>query len=69
VPWCDTCDRFFTPTSMNEDGSCPECGKPIAAHEEALRQRSGSPWHFKLLVAVMVVYLGYRLVQLVLWLV
>jgi hypothetical protein len=52
---------------MNEDGSCPDCGKPIAEHEQALRQRSGSPWHFKLLVAAMVVYLSYRLVQVVLW--
>lgn len=27
-----------------------------------------TPWHFKLLVIALVLYLGYRLVQLIIWL-
>jgi hypothetical protein len=53
---------------MTEDGACPECGKPITQAEVKRRERSGTPWHFKLLVAVMVVYLAWRAVQLVSWL-
>jgi hypothetical protein len=52
---------------MAEDGSCPTCGKPIAAIEHEQRQRSGTPWHFKLLVAILAVYLAWRAVQLVGW--
>jgi hypothetical protein len=53
---------------MNEDGSCPTCGRRLAPAEFE-RARSGTPWHFKLLVAVLVVYLAFRLVQLILWVV
>jgi hypothetical protein len=50
---------------MNEDGSCPTCGNVIAKpREEALR----APWHFKLLLVALVLYLGYRLYQGVAWL-
>jgi hypothetical protein len=29
VPWCPTCDRFLSPPSVNPDGTCPTCGKPV----------------------------------------
>jgi hypothetical protein len=32
-------------------------------------QEARTPWHFKLLVVAVVLYLGWRLVQLVMWLV
>jgi hypothetical protein len=36
MPWCEECAKYWTPNSMNEDGTCPECGSPIAeAHEHA----------------------------------
>jgi hypothetical protein len=31
VPWCETCSKFWTPSSMNADGSCPACGQVVAA--------------------------------------
>ncbi len=50
---------------MNEDGSCPTCGTVIAKpRAEELR----APWHFKLLLAALVLYLGYRLYQGIAWL-
>lgn len=62
MPWCDDCSRFYTPTSMNRDGTCPTCGSSIAAPVK-------TPWHFKLLLASVVLYLGWRAVQLGEWLV
>ena len=53
---------------MAPDGSCPSCGARIAtaATEEKVPK---APWHFKLLVVAVIVYLSWRLVQLVQWLI
>lgn len=71
MPWCDTCDRFYNPNSLLADGSCPTCGRKVAAPEvgETAEEPSGAPWHFKVLVAVTAVYLGYRLFQGAVWVV
>jgi hypothetical protein len=81
MPWCETCSKFWTPTSMHEDGSCPTCGlvltkpdspvsEPITAKNVDVRALAGkearAPWHFKLLVVALAVYLTWRVVQLVL---
>ncbi|HWC68951.1 MAG TPA: hypothetical protein VG478_12860 [Acidimicrobiales bacterium] len=84
VPWCDTCARFWTPTSVDADGACPTCGRslaPKAAHEKPgepvtvtaadldLKELAGedakAPWHFKLLVVLVVLYLAWRIVDLI----
>lgn len=57
----------MAPTALNEDGTCPQCGEAVGAVEKRA-QAVGTPWHFKLLVAVLVVYLGYRLYQGIVWL-
>jgi hypothetical protein len=49
---------------MGADGSCPSCGRTIATAAPEPK----APWHFKLLVAAVCVYLGWRVVQLVGWL-
>jgi uncharacterized paraquat-inducible protein A len=64
VPWCEECAKFWTPTSLERDGTCPSCGRPIAVAEPEPK----APWHFKLLIVAVVVYLAYRLVQGVEWL-
>jgi hypothetical protein len=64
MPWCETCSRFWTPTSMQPDGACPTCGNVIAE----VKTRPRAPWHFVLLVIGVVVYLAYRAVQGVVWL-
>lgn len=73
MPWCDPCERFFNPNTVQEDGTCPQCGtklaEPVAqnqADEPATGWRS-VPWHFWLVIAALVVYLGWRAVQGVLW--
>ena len=61
MPWCDDCSRFYNPTSLGEGGECPSCGRVIAEPPKV-------PWHFKLLLAALVLYLGFRAWQGLAWL-
>ena len=97
MPWCEHCAKFWTPSSMQADGTCPTCGRVLpraagpaegpaegAAEDVAtggqpgmtakdvnLREMAGkeakAPWHFKLLMLLLALYLGWRLVQLIQW--
>jgi hypothetical protein len=58
---------------MPPDGTCPQCGRPVEepavprSHpgaDAAVEDDERAPWHFKLLMAALVIYLGWRLVQL-----
>ena len=82
VPWCEDCAKYWTPAAMNEDGTCPTCGRlvetpttaePITAKDLDLRKLAAgedgeeaakTPWHFKLLMVLLALYLTWRLVQL-----
>lgn len=78
MPWCETCSKFWTPTSVGSNGACPDCGRVldappvITAKNVNVRKLAGEdkvPWHFKLMVGALAVYLGWRVIQLVIWLV
>jgi len=62
VPWCEECSRFWNPPSLSDRGECPTCGRVIAAPPRA-------PWHFKVMLVGLVVYLGFRAYQGVVWVV
>ena len=62
MPWCDDCSRFYNPTSLTADGACPTCGR-------SLGEPVKTPWHFKLLLASVALYLGWRGWQGVAWLI
>lgn len=85
VPYCTACAKYWAPTSMEPDGTCPRCHrvldssplvaqttrpytaadldlKKLAAGDEDVDPRA--PWHFKLLVVALVLYLGWRVVDL-----
>ncbi|MEI8240155.1 MAG: hypothetical protein WCI22_12115 [Actinomycetota bacterium] len=80
MPWCEDCAKYLAPTAMNDDGTCPTCGRslaeqqPITAKNVNLRKLAAgeggeekdmkAPWHFKLLMVLLALYLGYRVVQL-----
>ena len=76
MPWCPECDRFLSPASVRRDGTCPTCSRPVdpgkaktaaaATDDEPLEP---VPWHLKLLLAAVAVYLGYRAFQGIEWLV
>jgi len=84
VPWCQTCDRFLSPPTVTSEGTCPTCGRPVdpgrARSPDPSAEPGGNPGageeelppvprHLKFLGAAMVVYLGYRFLQGVEWLV
>jgi uracil-DNA glycosylase len=63
---------------MGRNGECPTCGRVIveapppgddatAANEHAAAPVA--PWHFKLMLVALVIYLGYRAFQGVEWLI
>jgi len=77
MPWCDDCEKYYAPSAMTPEGHCPQCDADLlapdpepdpdaeagAAGEED--DDSGVPWHFKLMVVLLVVYLGWRFWQLI----
>lgn len=64
MPFCEPCDRFYNPNSLNPDGTCPRCHIKLAEPPTETKV----PWHFWVLLAALVVYLGWRLIQGVGWL-
>lgn len=35
MPYCEECAKYWTPSAMNADGTCPSCGRPVDAPEKA----------------------------------
>lgn len=72
MPYCDDCDKYWTPNSMNEDGTCPKCGTDLDPPKDpssdvasgTTDDDEGVPWHFKLMIVALVIYLGYRFVEI-----
>ena len=65
MPWCEPCERFYNPNTVNRDGTCPTCGEQLGEPEE--HGWKAVPWHFWLLLAALGLYLGWRLIQGVVW--
>ncbi|MFZ8999561.1 MAG: hypothetical protein ACO225_10630 [Ilumatobacteraceae bacterium] len=66
MPWCEECSKYLTPSSLRTDGTCPTCGRSVGESErraELEMSDETAPWHFKLLVVLLVVYLGWRFVE------
>ena len=76
MPWCEPCAKYMAPSSMTQDGRCPSCGESPEHYSLSgqrlgkdldLKELSGeekAPWHFKLLVVLLVAYLGWRVVDI-----
>jgi hypothetical protein len=74
MPWCETCSRFYNPNSLGPDGSCPTCGRVVAEPPDpgeaaGDKPKEKAPWHFKVLLVLIVVYLTYRFIQIGGWIV
>ena len=61
MPWCDDCSAYVRPGELAESDACPTCGKTLDTTP------AKSPWHFKLLMVSLAIYLGYRAVQGIAW--
>ena len=66
MPWCDDCEKYWAPSAITPEGACPTCGADLEAPEPATVDGvdEKAPWHFKLLVVAVVVYLGYRFFEM-----
>jgi hypothetical protein len=71
MPWCEECARYFAPSGVRSDGTCPSCHRPIgeltAKNLDLKKLTDGqdkAPWHFKLLVGLLILYMGWRLIDL-----
>jgi hypothetical protein len=79
MPWCEECAKYWAPSAMNEDGTCPTCGRSVAAQQPITAKNvdvrklaagvdgdddAKAPWHFKLLMVMLVAYLGWRIIYL-----
>jgi hypothetical protein len=78
MPWCEPCARYLAPSAMTDKGACPDCGEHlevpslsgrVTADELDLKKLAGLdgekiPWHFKLLVSLLCLYLGWRVVAI-----
>jgi hypothetical protein len=65
MPWCDSCERYLTPTGLDADGTCPSCDSGSVLAKP--RAKSKLPWHFWLILIATGVYLGWRAVEGVVW--
>ena len=77
---CATCERYLTPTSLQDGCRCPFCGGAVDTASDVAHQRpeggSGTlsdraedlepiPWHLKAFLGAAAIYLGFRAWQLV----
>ena len=70
MPFCEECAKFWSPNSMPVTGKCPSCGLQIATPQEIQAADDyKAPWHFKLMVILAVLYVSFRVVQMIGWLV
>jgi len=68
MPWCTACRRYLAAPTVRPDGSCPKCGTAVET-PQWFRKRGRVAWHVALLALVFGIYLAFRLVQGVTWLV
>lgn len=73
MPWCPECERFLSPPTVQADGTCPRCGHEVVrtqtVESTTEEEYPPVPFHLKALGIAAAVYLGWRLVQGVAWVV
>jgi hypothetical protein len=67
MPWCDTCDTYLAPNTVDPDGTCPTCHNKVDAADMGNEPPQRAPWHFWVMVVALVLYLGWRLAEGALW--
>lgn len=73
MPWCVSCNKFLTPSTVRPDATCPKCGNIVekglipGMTRPANEAPTGVPWHLKLLMSGVALYLGWRFLQMGDW--
>ncbi len=62
MPWCDVCDRLVDDQEV-VDGHCPTCETELGTG-----QREPLPWKFRFMIIATVIYLVWRIYQVISWL-
>jgi len=57
MPWCDPCDSYIESSEIKK---CPTCDNELDISDVAVKTQK-VPWHFWLIVALLVAYLLWRL--------
>ena len=65
MPFCADCDRFYNPNTLTAEGDCPD-GHHVR-DPDTHQHQARVPWHFKVMVALVVAYLGWRLIEVLVW--
>ena len=60
---CTDCDHYWSAEELGEGDTCPTCGRALDTTP------AKTPWHFKLLILSITIYLSWRAVQGVVWVV
>ena len=75
MPWCVSCNKFLTPSTVRPDATCPKCGQIVerglipGMTRPADEPAPAVPWHLKLLLLALVLYLTFRAFQIIDWIV
>ncbi len=80
MPWCESCERFYAPPTLSAGGDCPaghhvvDPDGPSTLTQSTATPREEEPepkvpWHFWVLLVSAVVYLGWRAVEGIIWVV
>lgn len=69
MPWCDSCDRYVKPDEVTEVGAHDECGTTVDTADQGTAIGPKAPWHFKLMLTLLVLYLGWRLIEFGIWII
>ena len=69
MPWCDRCDRYVKPDEVTDAGAHDTCGETVDVADQATVVGPKAPWHFKLMLTLLVLYLGWRLIEFGIWIV
>ncbi|HJM22244.1 MAG TPA: hypothetical protein QF409_09685 [Acidimicrobiales bacterium] len=65
MTWCDRCQREFDVGLLRDDGGCPACGQLLTDAPSG----GSAPWHFWVVAAAAALYLGWRALQGIIWVV
>ncbi len=68
MPWCDSCSQYHAPTALDGE-ACPQCGETVTSAPD--RQGDGeerivgesAPWHFWVVVALLIAYIVWRIIE------